>query len=71
MKTCGNCNNITVCDCEQHGYCDMQKCFYALDADADDCESYDGPEDTPEPHYQSEYERDNPRDPIVEANLPF
>jgi hypothetical protein len=35
---------------------------------ADDCGSYDGPEDTPEPHYQTEVERDNPRDPIIERS---
>ena len=61
MKTCGKCVLINACDCGKHGYCDVQQGFYKLDADASDCDYYDGPSDEPDTT-----ERDNPRDPIIE-----
>lgn len=68
MKTCRKCPTIKECDCGKHGYCDVQQGFYELDADADECEYYDGPDDEPvfRPHYQTETQRDNPRDPVIE-----
>ena len=69
MKICGKCVLINACDCGKHGYCDVQQGFYELDADASDCDYYDGPSDEPEkPHYKSEVERDNPRDPVIERS---
>lgn len=69
MKTCGKCLIIKKCECEKHGYCDIQQAFYDLFADADECEYYDGPDDEPtKSHYQTETQRDNPRDPVIERS---
>lgn len=68
MKTCGNCENWYECECGcKDGFCVIDKEFYYKYAEIGDCRCYDGPDDEPErPHYQTDYERDNPRDPVVE-----
>jgi hypothetical protein len=68
MKTCGNCHYLNLCQCGKEGWCKEYDGFLNITDSADDCGSYDGPEDTPEPHYQTEVERDNPRDPIIERS---
>lgn len=68
MKTCGDCENFSPC-CEicKRGWCYVGEEFTGKYDEA--CECYDGPNDEPgKPHYQSEYERDNPRDPIIERS---
>mgnify|MGYP001190375562 CR=1 FL=1 len=69
MKTCKNCYNFKDCPCGNHGWCVIHDDFFEVDADADDCECYAGEytaEEKDIPHYQTETERDNPRDPIIE-----
>lgn len=69
MKTCQSCYHFHMCLCGDHGWCEKQEEHYELNAPADDCDYYTGEYEPPEHHYQSDYERDNPRDNIIEKEI--
>ena len=68
MKICGDCENYKECPgCGDTGWCIVIREFMDSQDSAVNCDDYDGPDDEPlKPHYQTENQRDNPRDPIIE-----
>ena len=68
IKICSNCAEFHECPGCHHGWCAAMEDFVNGNVDAEDCEDYIGCGATPptKTNYQSEIERDNPRDPVVE-----